>query len=225
MKPITVLLADDHKIVRQAVRHMLELEPVLQVVGEAENGREAIALAKKLRPDVVLMDIAMPQLSGVEAVRRLLRTVPSTKVIMLSAHDDDAYVKSTAKAGAVGFLLKQTFAREVCRAIREGQKGHTVFSPAITKRLAVLHPKPLARARVGRNKTAGLTMRELEVLQKIADGRTNQRLADELGIGLKTAEKHRSNIMQKLDLHETAGLTRYAISAGIIKSSVRLTIV
>ena len=225
MKAITVLLAEDHKIVRQAVRKMLESEADLKVVGEAENGLQAIALAKKLRPAVVLMDIAMPRLNGLEAVRRVLKAVPFTKVIMLSAHDDDAYVKSTTDSGAVGFLLKQTFARDVCQAIREGQKGNTFFSPAITKRLAVLYPKSANRTRVGRKKTIGLTLRELEVLKKIAEGKANKDTAMELGVGIKTVEKHREHLMEKLAIRDTAGLTRYAVSAGLIESSVQLTIV
>jgi len=222
MKPITVLLAEDHTIVREGFRKMLELEKDLAVVGEAQNGREAIALAVKLKPAVVLMDIAMPLLNGLEATRQILKALPLTKVLMLSAHSDHAYVENAIEAGAAGFLLKQTSAHEVCRAIREVQAGKTFFSPAISKHLA--HQKSLDRNGLPRSKAPELTSREMEVLQLVAEGKANKQTAAELGIGIKTVEKHREHLMQKLDIHDTAGLTRYAISAGIIESSVQVTI-
>jgi DNA-binding NarL/FixJ family response regulator len=225
MKRITVLLAEDHTIVREGFRKMIELEADLEVMGEAQDGRQAVAAVKKLRPAVVLMDIAMPRLNGLEATRQILKAVPATKVIMLSAHSDDAYVKNATESGAVGFLLKQSSAHEVCQAIREVQKGNPFFSPAISKRLKQLQPQPSNR-KGGLHKAAGtLTSRELEVLQLIAEGKANKETAVELGIGTKTVEKHREHLMEKLGIHDTAGLTRYAISAGIIESSVHVTIV
>src|ERR1700677_3946904 len=134
MKRITVLLAEDHMIVRKGFRKILELETDLEVVGEAKDGRQAVALAKKLRPAVVLMDIAMPLLNGLEATRQVLKALPDTKVLILSAHNDDAYVKNASESGAVGFLLKQTSAHDVCRAIREVQKGNTFFTASVSKR-------------------------------------------------------------------------------------------
>ncbi|HKI70284.1 MAG TPA: response regulator transcription factor [Verrucomicrobiae bacterium] len=225
MKRITVLLAEDHTVVREGFRKMLEIEDNLVVVGEAQNGREAVALVKALRPDVVLMDIAMPQLNGLEATRQILKVLPATKVLILSAHNDDAYVKSATESGAVGFLLKQTSSHEVCKAIREVQKGSTYFSPTVARRLHQLDGKSSGRAGRSQSRHSPLTSREMEVLQLIAEGKANKQIAAELGIGMKTVEKHREHLMQKLDIHDTAGLTRYAISAGIIESSVQLTIV
>jgi DNA-binding NarL/FixJ family response regulator len=225
MKKITVLLAEDHTIVREGFRRMLELEADLEIAGEAQNGRLAVALAKKLRPDVVLMDIAMPHLNGLEATRQILKAIPATRVLMLSAHNDDAYVDTAIASGAVGFLLKQSSSHEVCRAIREVHRGKTFFSPAISRRLNRLHPQSLDSAGLRKKKAVELTSREMEVLQLIAEGRANKETAAELGIGIKTVEKHREHLMEKLDIHDTAGLTRYAISAGIIESSVQLTIV
>jgi DNA-binding NarL/FixJ family response regulator len=144
---------------------------------------------------------------------------------MLSAHNDDAYVNNATESGAVGFLLKQTSAHEVCRAIREVQNGKTFFTASISRRLDRLNPDSLGRAALNHKKMAQLTSREMEVLQLIAEGKANKETASELGIGIKTVEKHREHLMEKLDIHDTAGLTRYAIAAGIIESSVQLTIV
>ncbi len=225
MKRITVLLAEDHTIVREGFRKMLELEEDLEVVGEAQDGRQAVALAKKLIPAVVLMDIAMPLLNGLEATRHVLKALPATKVLILSAHSDDAYVQSASDSGAVGFLLKQTSAQDVCRAIREVHQGKTFFSSTISRRLDRLHAQSLNHNGPLKKKMARLTSREMEVLQLIAEGKANKETAAELGIGIKTVEKHRQHLMEKLDIHDTAGLTRHAIAAGIIESSVQLTIV
>src|SRR5580658_7627448 len=143
MKRITVLLADDHTIVREGFRKMLEFEDDLEIVGEAQDGRQAIALANKLQPDVVLMDIAMPLLNGLEATRQVLKALPATKVLILSAHNDDAYVQNAAESGAGGFLLKQTSAHEVCRAIREVHSGKKFFISSVSRRQDRLHPSSL----------------------------------------------------------------------------------
>jgi DNA-binding NarL/FixJ family response regulator len=225
MKRITVLLAEDHTIVREGFRKMLELEDDLEVVGEAQDGRQAVALAHKLCPKVVLMDIAMPMLNGLEATRQMLKAIPGTKVLILSAHSDDAYVKTAAESGAVGFLLKHTSAHEVCHAIREVHNGKPFFSAAISRRQNRLQAQSSGRSASLTKKAARLTSREMEVLQLIAEGKANKETAAELGVVVKTVEKHREHLMQKLDIHDTAGLTRYAIATGIIESSVQVTIV
>jgi DNA-binding NarL/FixJ family response regulator len=224
MSKITILLAEDHAIVREGFRKILEGEDDFKVVGETQDGREAVVLAKKLRPNVVLMDIAMPLLNGLEATRQLLKVLPAAKVLMLSAHDGDAYVTQAIEAGAVGFLLKQSSAREVDRAIRDVHSGKSFFSPSISKRLNYLHPQSLGRTGAFNRKNPQLTSRETEVLQLIAEGKTNKQTAAELGIVIKTVERHREHLMDKLAIHDTAGLTRYAISAGIIECDVELTI-
>ena len=221
MKRITVLLAEDHTVVREGLRLLLELDAHLEVVGEAKEGREAVALAKKLRPDVVLMDIAMPRLNGLEATRQVLEALPSTKVLILSAHSDDAYIENATESGAVGFLLKQTSAHDLCRAIREVQTGKTFFA----KGVGSLNQRSTAHQRDLKKKGARLTPREREVLQLVAEGRPNKETAAELGISIKTVEKHREHLSAKLNIHDTAGLTRYAIGAGVIESSVQLNII
>jgi DNA-binding NarL/FixJ family response regulator len=224
MSKITILLAEDHAIVREGFRKILESEDDFKVVGEAQDGRQAVALAKKLRPDVVLMDIAMPLLNGLEATRQLLKVLPATKVLILSAHDADAYVAQAIEAGAVGFLLKQSSAPDVYRAVHELHSGKSFFSPSISKRLNYLNPQSLGRTGAFNRKSPQLTSRETEVLQLIAEGKANKQTAAELGIGIKTVERHRQSLMEKLAIHDTAGLTRYAISAGIIECDVELTI-
>jgi DNA-binding NarL/FixJ family response regulator len=223
MKPITLLLAEDHTIVREGLRQMLELEPDFKIVGEAADGRQAVAQVAILRPDVVLMDIAMPRLNGLEATRQILKTFPATRVLILSAHHDDDYVRSATEAGAAGFLLKQASAHELCGAVREVRAGRTFFSPLVSRRLTRLKAPP-GRAGKSTGAAAPLTSREMEVLQLIAEGKANKETAAELGISLKTVEKHRAHLMVKLDIHDTAGLTRHAISTGVIESSVQVTI-
>ena len=225
MKKITVLLAEDHNIVREGFRSLLKHERDIEVVGEAETGREAVQLTRKLRPAVVVMDIAMPRLNGLEATRQIRKDFPDTKVIILSAHSDDAYVEQVTRLGAAGFLLKQTSSHDLATAIREVQKGNSFYSQSISKRVKARSRKSVDREGNFKKKNNRLSSREMEVLQLIAESKANKETAAELGIGTKTVEKHREHLMEKLDIHDTAGLTRYAISAGIIESSVQLTIV
>lgn len=223
MNPITVLLAEDHTIVREGLRAMLGLERDIKVVGEAKDGRQAVAMARRFKPEIVLMDIAMPLLNGLEATRQVMKLLPFTKILILSAHSDDAYIDNAIESGAVGFLLKQTSSSDVCEAIREIHKGKTFFSPSISLRLQRLASSSTRKSGLLKGKVAQLTSREKEVLQLIAEGKANKETASELGIGIKTVEKHREHLMEKLDIHDTAGLTRYAIGAGIIESSVQIT--
>ena len=225
MKKITVLLADDHAIIREGLRALLEAEPDIEIVGEAQTGREAVQLTKKLLPAVVVMDIAMPLLNGLEATRQILKAVPATRLLILSAHRDDEYVDEVIRLGAAGYLIKQTSAHILPKAIREASKGNTFFDPAIAKRLGDRN-ETTPRGSLGWRKKGDvkLTSREVEILQLIAEGKANKQTADELGISIKTVEKHRQNLMSKLDVHDTAGLTRYAIASGIIESGVRIII-
>lgn len=222
--PITILLADDHTIVREGLRRLLELEDGISVVGEASTGRETVALTRRLRPAIVLMDIAMPGLNGLEATRQIRKAVPGVKVLILSAHSDDAYVEQAMTMGAAGYLLKQSSARVLSEAVHTILKGETFFCPSITRHLNRRGgAAPGLREPTGR-KPAGLSAREMEVLQLIAEGRANKQVAQELGISHKTVEKHRQRVMEKLDIHDTAGLTRYAIATGIIETAVVLNV-
>jgi DNA-binding NarL/FixJ family response regulator len=224
MKPITVLLAEDHQIVREGFRSLLEHERDIAVVGEAETGRQAVQMTRKLRPAVVVMDIAMPLLNGLEATRQIRKDFPNTKVLLLSAHSDDAYVEQAAVLGAAGFLLKQSSSHELAAAIRKVQEGKTFFSAAISKRVNARNGKALDRNGNHQKKNNCLSSREVEVLQLIAEGKANKQVASELGVSFKTVDKHRQHLMSKLNIHDVAGLTRYAIAEGIIESTVRVTI-
>ena len=222
-KPITVILAEDHTVVREGLRALLAMDSGIEVIAEAQSGREAVEKAKMLRPDVVVMDIAMPLLNGVEATRQIRQALPATKVLILSAHGDDEYVEQVMSLGASGYLVKQSSANLLAQAVRDVHKGKTVFSPSIAKRMRTRYEGGVRRgAPVPR--AVRLTSREVEVLQLVAEGKANKQIAAELGISIKTVEKHRQHVMAKLDLHDTAGLTRYAIAAGIIESRVQVTI-
>jgi len=224
-KRITVLLAEDHMIVREGLKKLLESESDIEVVGEATTGRQAVALNQKLHPAVIVMDIAMPQMNGLEATRQILKDFPGVRVLILSAHSDDAYVENATAMGAAGYLIKQTSAHFLSEAIREVQKGNTFFSSTVAKRLHKRQGESLGRKGLPRAGATRLSSREVEVLQLIAEGEANKQIAETLSISIKTVEKHRDHLMRKLDIHDTAGLTRYAIEAGIIESSVQLTIV
>jgi len=219
MKKISVLLVDDHTVVRQGLRALLNSEEDIDVVGEAENGRQAVTLARECAPDVILMDVAMPLLNGVEATRQILKFAPSTKVLVLTSYGDDDCVAQLMDAGVSGYLLKQTAANDLLKAIREVRLGNSFFSPCIVKRL---QDRSRAAFNNGQSARRGgvLTSREAEVLQLIAEGFSNKQIASELCISIKTVEKHRQQVMNKLNIHDVAGLTRYAISKGMVERSV-----
>ena len=213
---ITVLLSDDHTIVRGGLRCLLEAAEDICVVGEAKNGHEAVREAQRLQPNVVLLDIAMPLLSGVEAARQILKAVPSTRVLILSAYNDDRHVQQAVEAGASGYLMKESAGNELLRAIREIQKGNPFFSPAVTKCLLSQLRKRLCEGRAPGTEV-GLTSRQTEVLQLIAEGYATKQIASLLSLSIKTVEKHRQTLMDALNIHDIATLTRYAVATGIVE--------
>ena len=224
MKRITVLLAEDHQVVREGFRALLEMEPDIEVVGEAATGRQAVQLTQKLHPAVVVMDIAMPLLNGLEATRQIRKSSPDTQVLILSAHSDEAYVEQVVALGGAGFLLKQSSSHVLATAIRQVDKGKTFFGHSISKRAGVGSQQLAGREGSAKKGGNRLSSREMEVLQLIAEGKPNKQVAAELGVSFKTVDKHRQHLMAKLNIHDVAGLTRYAIRAGIIESDVQVTI-
>jgi DNA-binding NarL/FixJ family response regulator len=224
MKRITVLLADDHEVVLEGLRMLLNLEDDIKVIGEARTGREAVQMTQKLLPAVVIMDVAMPVLNGLEATRQILKTAPATKILALSAHSDDAYVDQFLAMGASGYITKQSTTQILSKAIREVHKGKTFFGPSISKRFYDRNRTSLNGKGQIKKQNVRLSARESEVLQLIAEGMANKQIASELEISIKTVEKHRQHLMEKLKIHDTAGLTRYAVSSGIIESSIQSTI-
>jgi DNA-binding NarL/FixJ family response regulator len=217
MRKISVLLVDDHTVVRQGLRALLAAEEDMEVIGEAENGRQAVTAAKKTPPDVVVMDVAMPLLNGLEATRQILKALPQTKVLVLTSYGDDDCVAQMMQAGAAGYLIKQTAANDLLKAIREVHLGNAYFSPAVAKRLRDQCREAFSTGQPSKKGSHDLTSREAEVLQLIAEGFSNKQIGGELAISIKTVEKHRQQVMNKLNIHDVAGLTRYAISRGLIE--------
>jgi DNA-binding NarL/FixJ family response regulator len=215
MTPITILLSEDHMILRAGLRSLLADEKDLKIVGEAANGRQAVELCQHLQPDVVIMDICMPLLNGLEATRQILRARPATKILILSASSDPIHLEELMKLKISGYLLKQSEAELLPAAIRGAHNGAVYFSPAIASLLA---RKPGSRATPEHSCAARLTSRESEVLQLVAEGSSNKQISAQLSVSVKTVEKHRQNLMDKLRIHDTAGLTRYAIDRGVINN-------
>ncbi|MGD2253136.1 MAG: response regulator transcription factor [Anaerolineales bacterium] len=215
MKRIRVLLADDHTLMREGIRSLIEDYPDIKVVGEAEDGRSAVTLAHKLRPDVVLMDIAMPLLNGLDATRRIKRDHPEINVLVLTMYDHEEYVRQVLEADASGYVLKRAAATELVAAIRAVARGEAVLSPSVTRIvLGDYLSKERLQAEAEQDK---LTLREREVLQLIAEGYTSREIAGILSLSIKTVQSHRSSIMQKLDLHDRGDLIKYAIQKKIIE--------
>ena len=209
-----VLIADDHTIVRQGLRAILNGEPDMEVVGEAADGREALKKAAALRPDIVVLDISMPKLNGLEVTQRLLREAPRAKVIALTMHSSEEYVYSLLKAGVRGYLLKESAASDLVEALRVVRRGGTYLHPSISMKVVNEYLKgPDPASRIASHD--GLSGRECEVLRLIAEGYTSKEIASQLDLSVKTVEAHRTRIMEKLRIHNVAGLTRYAISRGI----------
>jgi NarL family two-component system response regulator LiaR len=213
-RPIRVLVADDHAIVRTGIRHVLEGEPGFEVVAEASTGTEAIALALALRPDVAVLDISMPGLTGIQAAGELRRGSPETRVLILSMHDNTEYVLESLRAGVHGYLLKDGAAAELGDAVRAVCRGESFFSPPVAYRLGAV-----VRGEVGGGAAevlAQLTARERQVLVGVARGQTNKQMAQELGISHRTVESHRESLMRKLGVYTVAGLTRIALEERLL---------
>ena len=211
---IRVVLADDHALVREGIRHVLDADAAIEVVGEAANGADAVTLALQHTPDVVLLDITMPGENGLRAAARLRDVLPSARILMLSMHDNAEYVREGMRIGTHGYLLKDSAGEELRAAIRAVHAGGTFFSPAVVRRLTAapeIPPPPPAQQQL-----AQLTPRERDVLQGIADGKTNKAIAAELGISRRTVEAHRESLMRKLEIHNVAGLTRFALEVGLL---------
>ena len=218
MAKTRILIADDHAVVRSGLRVLLHSFPDFAVVAEAANGEAAVRLAAQRKPDVILMDISMPRLDGIEATARILQHNPGARVVILSVHEGEEYVERVLKAGARGYVLKDAGRKEIAQAIRAALSGERFFSPGISRLIVdgfikrsapPQHPAPQADQR--------LTRRETEILQYIASGLTNKEIADKLFLSFRTVNTHRTNIMQKLDIHDTAGLVRHAIRLGLLK--------
>ena len=215
MAKIRLLLADDHTIVRDGIRSLLEDEPDMEVVAEAKDGREAVQMARKHQPDVVLMDVVMPLLNGREATCQIKRECPQIHVLVLTMHENEEYVRQMLAAGAVGYVLKDAAARDLLGAIRAVFRGEAVLSPAVTR---LVLEDYLRWADMGDQPEENcLTSREREVLQLVAEGYTNREMAKILTISIKTVQSHRSNLMAKLDIHDRGELIKYAIQKKIIE--------
>ncbi|HEU6448487.1 MAG TPA: response regulator transcription factor [Verrucomicrobiae bacterium] len=218
MKKITVLLCDDHVMVRSGLRQLLKTAEDIEVIGEAGNGHLAVRETRRLLPDVVLMDISMPLLNGVEASRQIVQEFPSAKVLILSAYNDDQYVQHAVKAGAIGYLMKESAENDLLQAIREIAAGNAFFSPLIARRLLRQPQENFFNNLI--KKTVRLSTRQMEVLQLVAEGYTTKQMGGMLCLSTKTIEKHRQGLMTKLDIHNVANLTRYAVSNGVVASNL-----
>jgi DNA-binding NarL/FixJ family response regulator len=219
MKKITLLLCDDHTVVREGLRLLLETDAEIQIVGEAANGHRAVGEARRLQPDVVLLDLAMPLMNGLEAARQIGKEVPSAKVLILSAYSDDQYIGHAIEAGVAGYLIKETVGTDLLRAVHEVAKGNAFFSPPVAKRMLKQWQEGSLNCRLAGTKATRLTSRQTEVLQLIAEGHATKQIAALLSLSIKTVEKHRQDLMNTLNIHNIATLTRYAGSNGVVESN------
>ena len=209
-----VLLADDHAILREGLRMVFDAQPGITVVGEAEDGRQALEMVEELHPDVVVMDIAMPNMNGAEATRQIKRRFPDVKVLILTMHENQQYLAQIVNAGAIGCVLKRSAGTELVTAVRAAARGESYFSPAMASMMLDSYRMHLVEE--GRDETNMLTEREREILQLVAEGKTNQEIADILVVSIKTVQTHRAHLMEKLDAHDRTELVKHAIRLGMI---------
>jgi len=215
MATIRVVLVDDHTLVRQGLRSILSVDPEIEIAGEAADGRTGAEMAERLQPDVVVMDLTLPDMDGIEATREIVRRQPGTNVLMLTMHADDVSVRQALRAGARGYLLKDADDLDLLNAVKAVGRGKSFFSPAISKVLLVSYVGDAAGNQVEDN-LALLTDRECEVLRLIAQGKRNKEIAAELTVSVNTVETHRKHIMEKLDLHNTAEIVRFAVRKNVV---------
>ncbi len=215
MTDVRILLADDHAMLRDGVRMVLESHPGFQVVGTADNGRDAVRLAEELRPDIAVLDVAMPEINGLEATRAIIECSPQTSVVVLSMHEGEEYLREALRAGASGYVLKRAAAKELVGAINAIRRGESYLDPALTRTLISDYVRQVERSG---DAPDSLTDRELEVLTLVAEGLTNRQIALQLNISIKTVQTHRANLMDKLNLHDRTELVRYAIRRGLIQA-------
>jgi DNA-binding NarL/FixJ family response regulator len=213
MKNVRVLLADDHTLIRAGIRGLLEGLAGIEVAGEAGDGHEALRLAEALRPDVVLLDIGMPGLNGLEVAARLAKLDPAMRVVILSMHTSEEYVLQALRAGAAGYLLKGAAVAELELAVRAVARGETYLSPAVSKRVV---DEYVSRTGGAADPLAVLTPRQREVMQLVAEGHTSKDIAQQLGLSYRTVETHRNQLMRRLDIHDLTGLVRFAVRVGMV---------
>jgi len=218
MAPFRILLADDHEVVRTGLRALLEEQSGWEVIAEAVDGRDAVEKASKLKPDVVVIDIAMPSLNGLEAVRQIIKAVPDTKVLVLTMYDSDPLIQQVLQAGARGYLLKSDAGRDLVSAIDALRRNKTFFTPKVSQMVleGYLDKSPKEKEAEDEPESLRLTSRQREIVQLLAEGKSSKEVAAVLGLSVKTAETHRANIMRKLDCHSVTELVRYAIRNHII---------